>query len=230
MNPSRNTPQQAHRSGRSNMYSASKFTNWSPFDPYEGERATLPRALAPKALFRLSEQESIKLYELPLHKAFVRPFTVQDVVNTLDAVPRAFLGGLQSIYLFGGTAKQEKNALGDLYRYGAYGWCEIHLYAFPRRRLRWRRKGMPKPHVRQEYERAGAVFHQDGDYVVCCFDASALRTFYLRDVLIHEVGHHVDRSHLRTGITKAERFAHWFVREHGFRRTNRAKAPAPKGS
>jgi hypothetical protein len=104
------------------------------------------------------------------------------------------------------------------------------LYAFPRRRLEWRRKGLPRPHVLQEYERAGALFRQDGDEVVCLFDRSALKTFYLRDVLIHEIGHHVDRFNRRRGAKKAERFAHWFVREHGFRRANRTTEPLRSAS
>lgn len=135
------------------MYSESKFTHWARFDPYEGERASLPPTLAPTARFALNRGESIKLYEVPLYKGFVRSFTLQDVLGVLAAVPRDFLSALREIYLLGGTAKQEKNALGDLYRYGAYGLCEIHLYAFPRRRLQWRRKGLPKPHILHEYAR-----------------------------------------------------------------------------
>lgn len=230
MNASTNTPQHANRSGRSNLYSESKFSHWSRFDPYEGERAALPPTLAPRARFSLDQEAPINLYEVPLHREFMRPFTAQDVVDVLGTVPREFLIGLRRIYLMGGTAKQERNALGDLYRYGAYGWCEIHLYAFPRRRLQWRRKGMPKPNIRHEYERAGAVFRQAGDDVVCCFNASALRTFYLRDVLLHEIGHHADRHNWGKGVTRAERFAHWFVREHGFRRTKPSTEPPPSSS
>jgi hypothetical protein len=205
------------------MYSESKFTHWSRYDPYEGERASLLPTLPAKAAFVVGEGELINLYEVPLHKAFMRPYTSQDVLDLLATIPADFLRGLRDIYLLGGTVKQERNALGDLYRYGAYGWCEIHLYAFPRRRLEWRRKQMPSPHVRHEYERAGAVFRQDGDDVVCSFDTSALQTFYLRDVLLHEVGHHVDRHNRGKGVGRAERFAHWFVREYGFRRTRRVE-------
>lgn len=230
MNAPTKTPQHAHRSGRSNMYSGSKFTHWSPYDPYEGERASLPLTLPPTAAFAVREGGLINIYEVPLHKAFIRPVTSQDVLDVLATVPADFLRGLEDVYLLGGTAKQERNALGDLYRYGAYRWCEVHLYAFPRRRLEWRRKQMPRPHVRHEYERAGAVLRQDGDEVVCSFDRSALKTFYLRDVLLHEIGHHVDRRNWGKGVARAERFAHWFVREHGFRRTLRCAGPPPSRS
>jgi hypothetical protein len=40
------------------------------------------------------------------------------------------------------------------------------------------------------------------------FDSSSLRRFYLYDVLLHEVGHHVDRDHMSEN---AERYASWFA-------------------
>lgn len=46
------------------------------------------------------------------------------------------------------------------------------------------------------------------------YDLNALPTFYLQDVLMHEIGHHVDG---RPNTTKKEResFADWFAAEHG---------------
>lgn len=217
------TPQKSKRSGRSNMYSQSKYTNWARFDPYQGERTSLPRNLKPTATFRVNNSESCNIYERPVHEAFIRPFGVSDAVDVLSTIPRQFLAGLRSIYLMGGTWKQNKVALGDLYHYGEYGWCSIYLFAFPRRRLHWRSKQLPKPDIRQEFERAGAAFRQDGDGWICAFDETSLRKFYLNDVLIHEIGHHVDRDNFwrpsgrGKSYAQAERFAEWFVREHGFR-------------
>ena len=44
-------------------------------------------------------------------------------------------------------------------------------------------------------------------------DLDTLRRFYLRDVLMHEMGHHVDSQN----VTKKarERFAEWFASKHG---------------
>jgi hypothetical protein len=80
-------PQQAKRAGRSNMYSESKCTNWAPFDPYQGERAAMPRNLAPSATFRISDSEIVRIYERPIHEAFMRPFAAADVVSVLETVP-----------------------------------------------------------------------------------------------------------------------------------------------
>jgi hypothetical protein len=149
----------------------------------------------------------------------MRLIGVSDVVSVLEAIPREFLPGLRSIYLMGGTWKQDKIALGDLYYYGECGWNTVYLYAFPRRRLHYRLRQLAKPDIRQEFERAGAVFRQDGDGWICEFDETSLRTFYLYDVLIHEIGHHVDRDNWGGKThSEAEGFAEWFVREHGLRR------------
>ena len=213
------TPQNSKRSSRSNAYSESKCSNWGRFDPYRGERFSIPPDLAPVSTFRINESESCGIHELPLHPAFVRPFGAADVATVLDRVPREFLSGLSAIYLMSGTSKQDKVAFGNLYRYGDYWSGTICLYAFPRRCLEWRRKGPPKPDIAQEYRRAGAVFAQDGDHWICRFDSHALKAFYLRDVLIHEIGHHVDRDPpqpFRRGkpMPQSERFAEWFVREY----------------
>jgi hypothetical protein len=226
------TPQHLQRSGRSNMYSQSKCTNWSRFDPYQGERTAIPRDLTPTSTFRLNDSESCDIYERPLHEAFIRPFGVSEVEAVLASIPPDFLAGLRSIYLLGGTWKQDKIALGDLYHYGEYSWCNIYLFAFPRRRLQWRRKRLPKPDVHQEFQRAGADFRQDGDGWLCQFAESSLGRFYLYDVLIHEIGHHVDRHSWRPygrgkSYAKAERFAEWFVREYGFR-DNACLSPTPR--
>lgn len=212
------TPQSSHRSGRSNLYSESRFTNWRPFNPYHAEWMALPANLKPALSFPLSATEAIDVYERPLHADFIRPFSVEDVRDVLDAVPRQFLKGLYGIYLLGGTRKQAKTAGGRLYRYGSYYdcLCSICLYPFPRRRLSWNYGRLLKPDVRHEYERAGAVFERVKDGWSCRFDERSLRCFYLYDVLIHEIGHHMDRDNTGKSRAEFERFAEWFVREYGF--------------
>jgi hypothetical protein len=72
----------------------------------------------------------------------------------------------------------------------------------------------------QEYTRAGAVWEQVSRGWVCRFTAESLRSFYLNDVLIHEIAHHVDR-HNRKSDDAAERFAHGFVRMFGTTRSGK---------
>jgi hypothetical protein len=45
----------------------------------------------------------------------------------------------------------------------------------------------------------------------------AVRVFLRRDVLMHEIAHHLDRDNFRSKSTrKSEYFADWFATTHGF--------------
>jgi hypothetical protein len=46
------------------------------------------------------------------------------------------------------------------------------------------------------------------------FNLDTLKDFYLTDVLVHEIGHHVDRER-RVDHHTEEAFANWFAQEHG---------------
>jgi hypothetical protein len=90
-----------------------------------------------------------------------------------------------------------------------YSANQIFLFALsePRLTLIW--SAMPKPSVAQRYEQSGVTITSlgNGDAKVQ-FDEESLRRFYLYDVLLHELGHHVDCEH-RAG--DAERYAKWFA-------------------
>ena len=45
-------------------------------------------------------------------------------------------------------------------------------------------------------------------------ELARLRAFFLHDVLVHEIGHHVDQRRYST-TKEREQFAEQFVREHG---------------
>lgn len=77
---------------------------------------------------------------------------------------------------------------------------------------------LPKPSLLHEYQRAGASITPDGQRWRVQFDAASLRQFYLRDVLMHELGHHVDRGNFAFKTDrKAERLAEWFATENGYK-------------
>ncbi len=58
---------------------------------------------------------------------------------------------------------------------------------------------------------ARIVSDSAGSYIQ--FDLESLRRFYLYDVLIHEIGHHVERDTGRGPGPASERFAKWFAVE-----------------
>jgi hypothetical protein len=76
-----------------------------------------------------------------------------------------------------------------------YSGGRIFLFAYARKMLAQKWSKMPKPSVAKEYTKFGATFVADGKGGASLnFDDSSLRQFYLFDVLLHEVGHHVDRE------------------------------------
>ena len=46
-----------------------------------------------------------------------------------------------------------------------------------------------------------------------CFSLRSLRRFYLYDVLLHELGHHVDKRADEKNNAARERYAEWFVEQ-----------------
>lgn len=149
---------------------------------------------------------SLGVYERPLASGFIRPWTVDDVVEVLTRVPSLFVSGLTGVYLMGGTARQRR--LRSL-TFGMYFSERIYLFPVPLERLTQGWRTSSKPTEMKKYTRFGAVVKSsDRGGATVAFNDQNLRRFYLYDVLLHELGHHADRL----GAAKsAERYAMWFA-------------------
>ena len=202
------------RSGgeRSNRYSESKYTNWSRYNPFDLEISSLPEYLNPEASVE-KESGLISIYVRDLHPEFIYPVRSEDVKNLFSKVLPSFLNDLHSIYLLGGTSKQLK-ASKKHFRYGCYESGTIYLYAFPKWMLKEKWGKRPKPTAVEEYERMGAQWKQDKSGWWLEFDRTSLKRFYLYDVLLHELGHHIDKRVWKRDTASAERYAKWFAQEH----------------
>jgi hypothetical protein len=157
----------------------------------------------------------------PVRDPFVMPVTRRDLRRTLDRVPARHTRGLKGVFLLGGTRKQQKVFFSELYCYGTY-WNEcIFLHPYPRNRMNMYFSRSPKPSLLEEYRRVGAlVTRGDQEGVWVRFRRETLKHFYLRDVFMHELGHHADRDHDKSHH-RSEGFADWFANEYGFRRWQR---------
>jgi hypothetical protein len=204
------------RSGgeRSNRYSESKYTNWSRYNPFDLEISALSKNMR-SILEIATDSETIPIYARDLHTEFIRPTEVKDVAELLSRVPSDFLKSLRGISLLGGTSKQLR-ASKKRFQYGCYcNWSsQIYLYAYPRRMMKEYWGHLPKPEIVEEYSRMGAKWKPDCSGWWLIFDESSIRKFYLFDVLLHEIGHHVDRRSRRRDTTSAERYAEWFAQEY----------------
>ncbi|MCL2623681.1 MAG: hypothetical protein FWD31_08460 [Planctomycetaceae bacterium] len=213
----KNLRQNRHRSNRSNAYSKSKCSNWMAFDPFFGELAQIRQDHEPTTVLELANDVKISIYVRPLQEDFIRPYNVADVEKTLRSVPIPFLKGIGRIILLGGTKKQNQTAWSKMFRYGAYcEWGWIALTAYPRRMMTLDHDGPIQPHHQHEYQRTFTKTWQEGDKWYVKFDEESLKRFYLQDVLIHEIGHHVDWCRRKHWRDVTEEFAEWFAREYGF--------------
>jgi len=197
---------------RSNIYSESKYTNWSEYDPFDLEISTLPDRLKSELKIEIGSV-LIPIYVRNLHSEFIHPVSAEDVKKILSKVPSKLLNSLEGIYLLGGTSKQLK-ASKKHFQYGCYQSRRIYLYAFPRWMLVEYWGTLPKPTTVKEYESMGAKWKQDesGGWWLE-FDRLSLRRFYLFDVLLHELGHHTDKRVWSRDNKSAEGYAEWFARD-----------------
>ncbi len=215
----RNLRQNKHRSNRSNAWSGSKSSNQSKFDPYLSEWALVRADRNPMTTIILSDELKIDVYMRPIRDTFVRPFTIDDLEKTLQSIPLKFLHGLERIILFGGTKKQELTA-GRMFRDGMYYPFEsggmIVLYPFLEKRMNWNCSRY-SPHEIQEFRWAGAKIVSYKGGLFAQFDEESLKKYYLKIVLIHEIGHHVDWMKNKHDSKKpiTEEFADWFVAVYG---------------
>ena len=204
--------QRGQQGVRSNRYSGSKLTNWTEFHPWHSAIDKVHN----RHLSRLCRPSAAPLIVLQrTHAEFVRPLSREDIEDTLSKVSKEYTSDLQGVFVLGGSSKLAK-VVDSLYCYGTYWmWC-IFLAPFPRAFLRRCYRRPPKPSILSEYSRAGASVRQTRDGLVVEFSEVAIRRFYIRDVLMHEIGHHVDRRWPRSK-RKSEGFAEWFATEYGYR-------------
>jgi len=196
---------------RSNAWSGSKYTNLTPFNPFDSEIPWWRFKGRPSLVVTVDGRDGLPIIVRPLHSAFLRPFGPAEVAAVLANIPAAFLRDVEGVYLLGGSLKQVRAASSDLFHYGCYGHGRIVLHAFPRAKLTQRLARAPKPSVLQGYTRAGVAFTKHGEAYHLAFSEVSLRQFYLYDVLLHELGHHVDRRLRQNDRRASERYAKWFA-------------------
>ena len=191
---------------RSGLYSEQRLTNWTPHDPYWLEVEALSKPMRPKAVVPRLAGDPLKIFERRLTAGFVRPFTAMDVASVLSSIPAGFLEELAGVYLMAGTARQGRTRMPT---YGMYWENQIFLFPVAAQRLADGWFCSSNRAALQRYLACGAVLRSGRRGMTVHFDDESLRRFHLCEVLLHEVGHHVDRS--RRSAKGAERYADWFA-------------------
>jgi hypothetical protein len=197
---------------RAGTWSESKATNTRAYDPQQEE---ISRVIEKYYDEYMNVDEPI-FRQMRLHDAFIMPVTLSEIQSVFQTIPKKFTDGLSAVFLLGGAKKQEKSW--STFTYGRYGGNIIYLHPYPKKYLVREYTSPPKPHILMEYKRAGASTTEKSGKFIVEFTLGALRQFYLRDVLMHEIGHHVDRANFgKKSRRREESFAEWFATEYGFR-------------
>ncbi len=197
---------------RSGAGSQSKLTNQSSFDPQQEEIS----CVAEKYYTDYAKVKKPIIRQLPMHPDFLMPVSIRDVENLLGTLPKRFTHALKAVFLLGGSKKQAISW--SKFAYGTYSEDVVYLHPFPKAQMKRVYKNPFQPHLLEEYRRAGARLIQKPHQFIIEFDRHSLKQLYLWDVLIHEIGHHVDRTNFgKKRLSREESFAEWFATEYGFR-------------
>jgi hypothetical protein len=136
--------------------------------------------------------------------------TPAEIRARLVVLPEAMLDSLEVIQLSRMTRKKE--------RYPCYGmqWgSTLYLYPIAADLIeRW--PWPPRPNQQTEAAMFGGrwVSNADGSWYLVWTEAT-IRDYYLNNILIHELGHLLDRRNRR--YVDRERYAEWFALHYGYR-------------
>ncbi len=193
---------------KADAYSESKFSNWSRFDPLDSAIDKIYWKHRDEL-----EQDSAEpeYFFEPTKSNFLMPVSERDLKDQLDKIPSECTKGLEGVFVLGGSSKINKVGSVRLFRWGSYWRNSIFLFSYPKNQMSFHYRKPPKPSVLNNYRRIGALVDKDDEHGVSIkFEEDKLRQFYLRDVFVHEVGHHVEREKFKTH-KKSEGFAVWFA-------------------
>lgn len=210
--PTNRSHQRGPQGVRSDRWSGSKLSKSSPFHPFHSEWDRVTRVYST----RMEEERAGPFVKVePTAPGFVQPVTRANIVSVLNEVPRRFLDGLEGVFVVRGSRKMAQQQ--GHFVHGTYCRRVILLFPYPNALMTFAAAGS-RPHELDWLRRSGVAVEAGIDGVLrASFSRASLRTYYAREVLVHEIGHHVE-FHLRGRTTKlSESFAEWFATEFGFR-------------
>ncbi|MEN0111152.1 MAG: hypothetical protein AAF805_10565 [Planctomycetota bacterium] len=147
--------------------------------------------------------------------------TPDEVHKRLAELPAEFLRDLEVVQLSRMTRKKQQ-----LPCYGMQWGATLYLYPIDESLTETFGRA-PSPDIRNESQMYGGRWqgHVDGSWTLR-WTESAIKDFYLNNILIHELGHLLDERN-RTYLDR-ERFAEWFAVEYGYRRTGGLDSRRPR--
>ncbi|MBI3862089.1 MAG: hypothetical protein HY290_09360 [Planctomycetia bacterium] len=140
---------------------------------------------------------------------FRHAVSVDEVRDRLDRLGERFLGNLDVVQFSTMTRKRQLFPC-----YGMQWGTAVYLYPIEES-LEEVYSRPPSPQQKIEARMYGGRWTHDGKFWRLTWTETAIKDFYLNNVLIHEVGH-LNDSRNRNSRDR-ERFANWFAIEYGYR-------------
>jgi hypothetical protein len=173
--------------------------------------------LPPERWYEPSEQPQAR-YSVIVEQAgagYRHVLTEEDVRRRLAQLPAWMTKPLDVVQLSQMTRKKRRSPC-----YGMQWGSTIYLYPIEESLIE-SFVGPPKPAQRIEAAMYGARWMLDAKSWRLIWTEEAIRDFYLNNVLIHELGHILDRRN--SSHRDRERFAEWFALEVGYKASRRSE-------
>lgn len=143
---------------------------------------------------------------------FVHPVSVREVRDRIAQLPEQFTRDLEVLQFSTMTRKRRTFPC-----YGMQWGSAVYLYPIEKDLVEVY-GSPPNPQQIIEARMFGGQWKQDGKRWKLEWTPTAIKDFYLNNVLIHEIGHLNDPRNTRP--RDRERFANWFAIEYGYRPTH----------
>ena len=139
--------------------------------------------------------------------------TAREIRDRLAELPAEVLVPLDVVQLSRMTRKKQSFPC-----YGMQWGSTLYLYPIEDSLIEYYSRP-PRPAQFNEARMYGGKWIQQGSAWQLLWSESAIKDFYLNNILIHELGHLLDDRN--TSYTDRERYAEWFAIEHGFKKSKR---------
>ncbi|MFM7163065.1 MAG: hypothetical protein ACKO3P_22155 [Planctomycetaceae bacterium] len=165
---------------------------------------------APERWHATRDDGELRLVIEPAGAGYQHVLTADDVRERIAQLPRELTRRLEVVQFSGMTRKR-----GSFPCYGMQWGRAVYLYPIEES-LTEVYRSPPTPQQQIEARMYGGVWEETGREWRLTWSPTAIRHFYLNNVLIHEIGHvHDERN---TNSRDRERYANWFAIEYGYRR------------
>lgn len=144
---------------------------------------------------------------------FEHPVTPAEIRARLAELPPEFVAPLEVVQLSRMTSKKKSFPC-----YGMQWGTAIYLYPLEEGFVEYFSRP-PRPAEFNDAKQFGGQWIQQGKEWKLVWSAATLKDYYLNNVLIHELGHLLDKRN--SSFRDRERYAEWFAIEHGYKPSRR---------